>query len=639
MPEYINPNAHAVHLTGQDGKTIRIESRQRISLPDYFDRYRQRGFIKLVTEYITDRSARRIQAKINLTNKRPIFKPLPQAPNIGARAKRREEISRARKLAKAQSNKSQDKPTPKPSKAQIVNKFVGRALKADPTKILQSNLEKYNYPISNNIGIGILSYNRRHSLERLVNSIMEHTNLKKTTVFISDDCSSDANTIEYLERISQNGNIVVIRNDSRIGIAGNTNRLLKCLSRFDKCILLNDDVEVISHGWEHFYFEAMRNTSMHHFIFRQPGIYGSTIGQEKDFKGIKLRLVNDKPQGAILAFTSTMLSTCGYFNEEYGLYGMEHVDWSMKAWEFGLQQEGFYDVYGSEKYFILHPEQSAVENRQELLRKAKKEFESRSAEKYVTEVKLPEISYILPFRDIGRTNSINTVVNNVRAQKFPVINIILSEQDDDSKINISDFQPVQYVLSKSEGKPFNKSMAFNRAASIVSTDRVIMHDADILLPSHYTGSIYDILEHHTGCHVGNVVIYADQASSSNINSTSNVDEKSVCDRVVGYFEGGSLACHMSTYWQCGGFNEDFWGYGCEDCDFYSRLMYYSHNKWYEVRTFDFLHLWHGRVDGWDDHHETNKRIESELKRRSVDDRINLQRSQLRKLGYGRFLDG
>ena len=43
-----------------------------------------------------------------------------------------------------------------------------------------------------------------------------------------------------------------------------------------------------------------------------------------------------------------MLDKCGFFDEDYGKYGMEHVDWSMKPYDFGVQENGFFDVVGYE---------------------------------------------------------------------------------------------------------------------------------------------------------------------------------------------------------------------------------------------------------------------------------------------------
>ena len=69
MPEYINHNSHPVHLTGPNGEVIKVASRQKVVLSDFFDRYRQRGFIRLVTsvKHIkNDAKAHQIQAQVKL---------------------------------------------------------------------------------------------------------------------------------------------------------------------------------------------------------------------------------------------------------------------------------------------------------------------------------------------------------------------------------------------------------------------------------------------------------------------------------------------------------------------------------------------------------------------------------------------
>lgn len=626
MPEYINHNTYAIHLSGPDGKIIKIKSRERVVLSEYFDKYRTRGFIKLVSDMSVPTQHNRIQAKIDVTKRKIQTRTqMPvQEQLIQDRKRRREEISKARKIV----NKK------------VVTKVVGKTVvNVNPTELFKQNLHVGDYIISNNIGVGILSYNRKTSLQRLINSILANTDLKRTTIFISDDGSTDQGLLSYLDELSNSGNFVVIKNKNRIGIAGNTNRLLRCMARFAYGLILNDDVEIIGRGWDTFYPEAMTRSGMHHLIYRQKGVYGAKIGEDCIIRNVAMRVVKDKPHGAVLAFTNTMLNECGFFDESYGLYGMEHVDWSQKAWEFKLQPSGFYDVVDSDKYFKLHPENSAVENRQALLQNARSLFETRTVVRCEPTIMstVPEISYVIPFRDIGRTDAIKTVVDNIRGQHFPVIEILLVEQDSESRTNISDFGPVKYYLAKeSRKKLFNKSMAFNLAVSNVITERVILHDADIIAHANYTSLIYDILNTNTACHIGNSVMYADKDSSNTINSTSVVSSDVRCERVVGYFEGGSMACHTKVYWDCGGFNEDFWGYGCEDCDFYSRLA--AKSIWYEVRTFDFLHLWHGRVPDWNSHHDTNKRIEASLISKSMDERIRLQHLQLDKLGYGRFIN-
>lgn len=648
MKDYFNHNTHTVHLTGPDGVVVKVKSGQRIRLDEYFDRYRTRGFIRLATEtkqtYVSPRDSRPAQARIQLSKKQTHAVPPPTPPSpppaqapINPHGQQRKVQRVAKQAKKITATKIVRNPAQ--NEKQRHRHLVGRRSLADATELLKDNLIERCFPISNNIGVGILSYNRGQSLCRLVDSLIKYTDLRSTTVFISDDGSTDKYTLDYLSQLESTSGFVVIKNSENIGIAGNSNRLLRCLSRFAHGLILNDDVEVLQPGWEQFYANASRDTGIHHFQHRQLGVYNAEYGAEVVKGSTKLRVVKEKPHGAILSFTNEMLVKCGFFDEDYGQYGMEHVDWSMKPHDFKMQESGFFDVVGSEDYFRLNSEPSSISNRGELLKIARDRFSRRIpiCIKPTDKSKLPEVSYVVPFRNIGRQDSITTVVNGIRAQRFPVINIILVEQDAETSIDIQQMQPVNYYIAQELGnRLFNKSKAFNYGVSKSPADIVILHDADMLVRDDYTSAVYSALQEFESCHLGGTVLYTSEESANKINETYVVSSDLQCDRAVGYYEGGSLACRTSAYWKVGGFNEDFWGYGCEDCDFYARLSQSS--TWKEDRTFDLLHLWHGRVDGWNKHHEENKRLESSLNSKRMNIRINMQHNQLRNLGYAQFIE-
>jgi len=374
---------------------------------------------------------------------------------------------------------------------------------------------------------------------------------------------------------------------------------------------------------------------MHHYLYQQEGLYGSERKITDRVNGVSLLRYDDKPHGAILAFSREMLIKCGYFDESYGIYGMEHVDWSSKVWEMGLQNKGFYDVSGSDSYFIIYKEPSEVKDRSELLSKAREIFANRKPSRIYPSVEsaVPEVTYVVPFRNLDRQESIETVIENIRAQKFPVVHIIIVEQDQSSNFNTNIVNPVIHsVVSRNDNKLFNKSLAFNYGVNKAPSDKIILHDADMLAQSDYTSKIFKLLESNSSCHIGSRVLYADSDSTNKINSDKSVGDDVKCERVVGYYEGGSLACTKDAYWRVGAFNEDFWGYGCEDCDFYARLA--SDAGWYEGRSVDLLHLWHSRATGWNSHHEENKRIEAVLNSMPMHERVKLQHKQLSKNGYG-----
>ena len=70
--------------------------------------------------------------------------------------------------------------------------------------------------------------------------------------------------------------------------------------------------------------------------------------------------------------------------------------------------------------------------------------------------------------------------------------------------------------------------------------------------------------------------------------------------------------------------------------FRSRLA--ATSEWYEKRSIDFLHLYHGRVSGWDAHHKANKAKDMQLRTMTMGDRLSLQYKQLTEKGYGEILE-
>jgi len=606
MPRYINKTSHDLHFAGPDNVNQTIRRGREVRLPEYFDKYIKIGKFEKITDG---------QTKIQLHRpSKTIIPPSKQSLKMPNELKRN--AAKRNVITKKINNKSA---------------VVGRESVAGVQDAFTTYLNTTSYPISNGIGVGILSYNRPHSLKRLINSILAHTDLNSTTIFISDDNSTDKELLDYLESL-KSSNIVVINNTARLGVAGNSNRLLRCLSRFPQMLLLNDDVEILSSGWDKFYFRAMTSTGFCHFCHREAGVYGAKQGDVVSIDGVKLSMVDIRPQGAILAMSHVAFGAVGFFDEKFGEYGIEHVDWSTRLSKSGLQSQGYYDVVGSSDYFKVHSDMSMVHDRVKLLNNARDIYDKMPQRPTRIEASdntiVPRISYVIPFREIERRDSILTVINNIRAQKFPDIEVVLVEHDSDHQMSPRELAPSKYHFVRSDQKkPFNKSIAFNIGVSNASNETVILHDADILVNKDYTCKISDILEKHESCHIGAHVYYADENSTTHINTHKKVANVN-CTRRVDYFEGGSLACKTDVYWNIGAFNEDFWGYGVEDCEFYYRLK--NLTKMFCERTENFLHLLHGRTTGWHEFHEINKRIDKGLLNLSLPVRVSNLRDKLLK---------
>lgn len=657
MKLYVNNHRQIIKLSDENGRQIIIRPSQRILLPEYFDKYVQTGHLahaKATSPTNKDanfnqriRSRHRISESVQRQqnkDKQIIIEPNTDNPlpkQASTKRHTNKQVSRintnhTRNIIKRKRQVDADNNS-KIIRTNKKNKFHGH-LKNSPTDIAIYNqtdnvLGLLN--ISNNIGIGILSYNRLHCLKRLIDSILNYTDLSRTTIFISDDGSTDPALLQYLDDLDKLNRFCILKNGDNSGISVNSNRLLQCLERFEYGILLNDDVEIMNHGWEFFYPDAMHKTGFKHLLYRQQGVYGATIGDPLEYNGIRLLKTDDKPHGAILAFDTDSLKDVGYFDESYGQYGMEHVDWSMKFYERGLNGvPGFFDVEGADKYFKIHSEATSVENKSEKLKLAKDLFDRRDSKpcKFSDRSKISSISIIIPYRDLGRSDSVITVIDNMRGQLFPKINIILVEHDLNSQVETEEIFPaIHYLVQADSNEPFNKSKAFNLGVDSATDEFIILHDADMIMPNYYVKEIFKTLLFHDSCHLGKDVSYYNESDTTKINDLKKALRPETFERYVSYFEGGSLAIRKANYSKIGGFYEDYSGYGCEDCDFYLRMSIGGNFK--NDRRIPLYHLWHPRHNLWNEHHDANLRLQANLDRLTHEARLADAKDKLNQRGY------
>lgn len=650
MKLFINNHKDVQKLLDAQGRVVSIRPSQQILLPDYFDKYVESGHLTHVraptagtrnaANHTKNRQSNSLLERRNKTESNKINPEsqhtIPAVPN-NRQNLQKAEIQRPQVRSQRQNIVRQKRIPTSPVQIDAKNKFKGKSIPNPRDTYIYEQADSVSgiINISNDIGVGILSYNRKDSLKRLIDSILKYTKLSKTTIFISDDCSTEPETINYLNDLAATNRFCVLINDKNLGIAGNSNRLLQCLKRFKYGLILNDDVEVTSSGWEYFYTDAMQVTEFKHFIYREEGIYSATLGEPYDAKGVNLLKTDNQPQGAVLAFETSVIETIGFFNEAYGQYGMEHVDWSSKFHDFGIHKvHGFFDVLGSSRYFKLHNEKSSVLERNEKFTFAKNIFKTREIKIYnhsadsITDA----ISVIVPYRSQDRSASVITVIDSMKGQLFPTINIILSEHDNKATINADSILPSKHLHIHSESdEPFNKSKAFNGGVDIAKDDYLILHDADMIVPNYYVSEIYKTLLFNSSCHLGKDVSYYDNNDTDIINREKRAFRPQKFERYVSYYEGGSLACTKEYYSKIGGFYEAYSGYGCEDCDFYARLI--AGGSFKNDRRISLYHLNHPRSDKWQKFHDQNVKLETALKKLSDIARIADAKNSLIRKGY------
>ena len=183
------------------------------------------------------------------------------------------------------------------------------------------------------IGVACITYNRPEHYKLWMKQIEKHTlNKYDPPVFCVTAYDTD---------------------EDRKGVAFRTNEALRVLVNHgcDCFFIFNDDCLIINDGWAEFFIEAHKASGQHHFLFLKET---PTIKQQYFEKiagtGVTIEGFTNCA-GCMMFLTKKAIEKVGAFNEEFGLYGFEHAEYSKRVHLAGLTPMGEYLCpAGADKY-------------------------------------------------------------------------------------------------------------------------------------------------------------------------------------------------------------------------------------------------------------------------------------------------
>ena len=205
----------------------------------------------------------------------------------------------------------------------------------------------------------------------------------------------------------------------------------------------------------------------------------------------------------------------------------------------------------------------------------------------------PEVSVLIGHRGSERLPLLLATLETIAAQQHVAFECIVIEQDDSSCLDgllPTWVKHVQFPVG--EGKTgYNRSKAFNDGARLARGRILLLHDNDMLVPKDYLARILEKIK--LGYQVINpkrYIFYLSRLHSNLIitNQTS-IDAEPALAIVQNLEAGGSMAITRDGYWEIGGMDESFEGWGGEDNEFWDRCQELPCWRWgYEP----IVHLWH-----------------------------------------------
>jgi len=161
------------------------------------------------------------------------------------------------------------------------------------------------------IGIGITTHNRPEHLEWCVKSIHKYT--ENCKVYIYDDKESK-------------------------GVAYSKNMCLYNLKDCDYIFLFDDDCAPKQKGWVDLFIHSGEN----HLLYMNKSYeYTCEFGDIEYYTNCS---------GVFMFLTKKVIEKVGYFNPEYGRYGLEHAGYSKRIYHAGLTNTNFQVIKRSSDY-------------------------------------------------------------------------------------------------------------------------------------------------------------------------------------------------------------------------------------------------------------------------------------------------
>ncbi|MFN6337629.1 MAG: glycosyltransferase family 2 protein [Cyanobacteriota bacterium] len=238
------------------------------------------------------------------------------------------------------------------------------------------------------------------------------------------------------------------------------------------------------------------------------------------------------------------------------------------------------------------------------------------------EYKHVDISVLIGHRGLERLPHLLTTISYIAGQFDVSLECIVIEQD--SEIRIKDRLPawIRYLHQKSDGNynTYNRSAAFNYGACNARGRILILHDNDMIIPCSYCRDIVEIVDSgYDAVNIKRFVFYLNQEDTMKALKSSSLRERYCPEYIVQNLEaGGSMGITRRAYFELGGMDERFVGWGGEDNEFWDRCKKLRRWIWGFA---SIIHLWHRSQPLKEINDNTNIKVAQSLIITDLDERI------------------
>jgi len=205
----------------------------------------------------------------------------------------------------------------------------------------------------------------------------------------------------------------------------------------------------------------------------------------------------------------------------------------------------------------------------------------------------PEVTFVIGHRGLERLPLLELTLASIAGQRGVKIECIVVEQDSEPRLQglLPEWVKYAYAPPPEPDMPYNRSMTFNHGAQLAKGNLLILHDNDMPVPQDYAAAnIAKVRDGYEVINLKRFIFYLDQQTSGNVNISRGMPPSPGIEAIVQNLQaGGSIAITREAFFDIGGMDESFVGWGGEDNEFWERA---ETRKLYPYGSMPILHLWH-----------------------------------------------